>query len=208
MNRASLWWVGLLGAGLTRCLGCTWRTRITGQVEVGPRIYALLHGNLLLPAFPLRHSRAVVMISRHRDGEFIARVVERLGFTTVRGSSTRGGAAAIHEFVRDFPARPWVVTPDGPKGPRGAVKPGLVRLAAATGRCIQPLVGAARPAKVFASWDRFVLPLPFARVVVHFGEPMAVPPDVDEPGVQALARELEQRLAREENVARTTLASW
>jgi len=206
--RRSGYWLGLAGAGLTRLLGCTWRTRITGDVEIGPRIYALPHGSLLLPAFRLRHSRAVVMISRHRDGEIIAQAVRRLGFETVRGSSTRGGAAAAHEFVRAFADRPWVVTPDGPKGPRGSVKPGLIRLAAAAGRLIQPLVGAARPAKVFGSWDRFTLPLPFARVIVHFGEPLVVPRDADEPAVLALTNELQDRLLREEKVAGAALANW
>jgi len=208
MNRVSSYWLGFLGAGLTRVLGCTWRTRITGRFEIEPRIYALPHGSLLLPAFRLRSSRAAVMISRHRDGELIAQAISRLGFATVRGSSTRGGAAAVHEFVRAFPDRPWVVTPDGPKGPRGSVKPGLIRLAAATGRPIQPLVGAARPAKVFGSWDRFTLPLPFARVVVHFGEPLAVPPDVDEQRVVELTRELQERLAGAEKVAGDALANW
>jgi hypothetical protein len=189
-------------------LGITWRVRITGDFVVGPRIYALPHGSLLLPAFRLRTTGAVIMISRHRDGELIAQAIERVGFRTVRGSSTRGGGAASLDFLRNHRDRPWVVTPDGPKGPRGSVKEGLIRLAAESRRVIQPMVGAAAPAKRFASWDRFTLPLPFARVVVHFAAPLAVPPDITPANCQALARELEQRIAAAERVAEQQLAAW
>jgi hypothetical protein len=189
-------------------LGITWRVRITGDFVVGPRIYALPHGSLLLPAFRLRTTGAVIMISRHRDGELIAQAIERVGFRTVRGSSTRGGGAASLDFLRNHRDRPWVVTPDGPKGPRGSVKEGLIRLAAESRRVIQPMVGAAAPAKRFASWDRFTLPLPFARVVVHFAAPLAVPPDITPADCQALAHELEQRIVAAERVAEQQLAAW
>ena len=201
-------WAGRLGAWLIRLFGLTWRVRVTGQFEVAPRIYALLHGNLLLPSFRMRQTGAVVMISRHRDGEIIAQAVERLGFATVRGSSTRGGGFAARDLIEQWPQRPWVVTPDGPKGPRGSVKPGLIRLAEATGRSIQPMVGAARPAKVFGSWDRFTLPWPFARIVVFFGEPMVVPAGLDDAGRDRLARELERRLEDAEKSAQQALANW
>lgn len=200
--------LGCLGGEFVRALGCTWRVRVDGHHEIAPRIYALLHGNLLLPAFRLRRSRAAVMISRHADGELIASAVRRLGFVPVRGSSTRGAALAMHELLRDHGDRPWVVTPDGPKGPRGSVKPGLIRFAAAAGRPIQPLVGAARPAKVFGSWDGFTLPWPLARVVVHFGEPMPVPAEPDDQAVGELVVELERRLATAEKAAADALARW
>lgn len=94
------------------------------------------------------------------------------------------------------------------QGPRGSVKPGLIRLAAAAGRSLQPVVGAARWAKVFASWDRFVLPLPFAKVVVNFAEPLVVPADPDDATCELLARELEKRLAEAEKIAQDELANW
>jgi lysophospholipid acyltransferase (LPLAT)-like uncharacterized protein len=189
-------------------LGASWRIRVCGQFEVAPRIYALLHGNLLLPAFRLRRSRSVVMVSRHRDGELIAQAVERIGFTTVRGSSTQGASQAVRDLLRGFGDRPWVVTPDGPQGPRGSVKEGLIRLAQESLRPIQPMAGAARPAHVFGSWDRFVLPWPFARVVVCFGAPLPVPLGLDDAGRAALARELEQRLLQCEEDARSALRDW
>ena len=200
--------LGALVAGVLRLLGLTWRIKLCGNVTIGPHLYALLHGNLLLPAFRFRRSGAVIMISRHRDGEVIAQAVERIGFRTVRGSSTRGAREAVTELLRDGEGRPWVITPDGPKGPRGTVKPGLIRLAAASGRTIHPVAGAARPAKQFASWDRFVLPLPFARIALWFAEPLEVPAEVDEAQATALAAEVERRLADAENKARAELACW
>jgi lysophospholipid acyltransferase (LPLAT)-like uncharacterized protein len=207
-RKTAAWCIGLVGVWLVRGLALTWRVRVTGRFEVAPRIYTLPHGLLLLPAFRLRSSRAVVMISRHQDGEMIAQTVQRLGYPTVRGSSTRGAGAAVRDLLTRYADRPWVVTPDGPKGPRGSVKAGLIRLAQETGRTLQPLVGAARPAKHFASWDRFALPLPFARVVLHFGEPVAVPHDLPAEQCAEFARQFEQHLAAAEKAAQTELASW
>jgi lysophospholipid acyltransferase (LPLAT)-like uncharacterized protein len=200
--------IGWLSAMFIRVLALTWRVRVAGQIDVGPNIYALLHGNLLLPAFQLRSCRGVVLISRHRDGELIAQAIKHLGYQTVRGSSTRGAASAVREMRREHETQPWVVTPDGPKGPRGSVKEGLIRLAQESGRAIHPLVGAAAPAKRFASWDRFTLPWPFARVVVYFGAPMPVPADLDDAGRAAMAHQLEQRLLDSEKEAETALRNW
>lgn len=201
-------WLGTLGGLLIRLLGCTWRFRVLGTIRTDRPIFALQHGTLLLPAYLTRKLGIAVMISRHRDGEIISRAVEHIGFVTVRGSSTRGASSAIHELLERFPDNPWAVTPDGPRGPRGSVKPGLIRLAAAGGRLLQPVVGAARPAKVFRSWDRFVLPLPFAKVVVNFAEPLQVPPEPDDATCELLARELEKRLAEAEKIAQDELANW
>lgn len=205
MSRA--YWVGLIGSLAIRVLGPTWRMRTTGEFD-GPRpdrIYALLHGQMLFPAFRFRGLGVPVMVSRHGDGEMIARAVERLGYRTVRGSSTRGGAAAVRELVQRFPDVPWVVTPDGPKGPRGSVKEGLVRLAAESGRLIQPVAGAGSRVLQFSSWDRFAVPWPFARVALYFGTPLAVPHDIAPDRLAPLAREIETRLAEAEEKAAQSL---
>lgn len=209
MNRArKAWWIGLLGSLLLRALGATWRVRISGEANVANDIFSLLHAHLLLPLLHYRRARIVAMISQHQDGEFIAQAVERIGYGTVRGSSTRGGSTAVRDLLEHHGDRPWLVTPDGPKGPRGSVKPGLIRMAADARRCLRPMAGAARPAKVFASWDRFVLPWPFARIAVHFGPPLQVPPDPDPAQCEALAHELERRLAECEKSAQSALANW
>ena len=112
---------GLLGPLLVRALGATWRVRFEPPdlrervLAAGPTVYALWHGRLLVGAHAFRGSGVAVMISRHADGEVIARICERLGFRTVRGSSTRGGAAALHDAVEVLRAGGGAAfTPDGP----------------------------------------------------------------------------------------------
>jgi len=201
-------WLGTVGGLLLRALGCTWRVRVLGTLRTERVIYALAHGTMVLPTYIVRKNGIVVMVSQHRDGEIMSRAIEHLGYSTVRGSSTRGATGATHQLLTAFPEKPWAVTPDGPKGPRGSVKVGLIRLAATAGRSIQPVLGAARPAKEFRSWDRFLLPWPFARVVVNYAEPMAVPADADAATCERLARELEVRIADAEKMAKDALANW
>lgn len=208
MNGRRERWLGWLAAWTIRLLGATLRCRVVGERVRERPLFALPHGCLLLLAHHAKHQGMAVMISRHRDGEIISQAVERLGFLTVRGSSTRGGGTAAHELLAAHPDRPWAVTPDGPKGPRGSVKPGLIKLASSAGRSIQPVVAVARPAKRFRSWDRFQLPWPFARVLIHLAEPLAVPGEIDDATAAALARELERRIAAAEKMAEDELASW
>lgn len=208
MTPRRAYWLGLFGSWLLRALSRTWRLRVTGDVTVTTDIYALLHAHLLLPTRRFRRDGVVAMISRHGDGELIAQAVLRLGYGVVRGSSTRGASSAVLELQHEHAAQPWLVTPDGPKGPRGSVKAGLIRLAADNGRSIRPMAGAARPCKQFASWDRFTLPWPFAKVVVHFGPALRVPRDIDAEGSELLARELERALADCEKSAQSALANW
>lgn len=204
------YWIGLCGSLAIRALGPTWRVRVSGEFDEprADRIYALFHGQMLLPAFMFRDVRAVVLVSRHGDGEMIAQALKRLGYGTVRGSSTRGGGSAARELMQRFGDVPWVVTPDGPKGPRGSVKAGLIRLAAESGRPIQPVTGACSRSVSFSSWDRFTLPWPFARVALHFGPLFTVPRDVVPDRREHLARELEARMAASDEEAARSLDRW
>jgi lysophospholipid acyltransferase (LPLAT)-like uncharacterized protein len=121
-----------------------------------------------------------VLASRSRDGELVARWVARFGLTVVRGSSSRGGAEALRALAAAVRAGQDVaVVPDGPLGPRERVQAGIVVLAASTGAPIVPLAFAARPARRLASWDRFLVPLPFARAAVVFGTAATVSREVD-----------------------------
>ena len=204
------YWIGLSASWVIRAFGATWRVRNAGAFDRvhHDRIYALLHGQMLLPSFAFRRVRPVILISRHGDGEMIAQAIERLGYHTVRGSSTRGGGQAAQELIESWADRPWVITPDGPKGPRGSVKEGLIRLAADSGRAIQPICSAASSCKQFSSWDRFVLPLPFSRIAVHFGEPLVVPRDTPASARTAMAQDLESRLRAGEEEAVRELQNW
>jgi hypothetical protein len=166
-------------AGLVARLLCgSWRFRdeATGRPLRGPQplqagLYALWHEHLLPLAYLHRGQGAVAMVSRHRDGEILARVLDRLGYEVVRGSTTRGGAAAYRALVRaGRKGRPLAVTPDGPRGPRRRADPGAVRAARAADLPIVPVAAAAERGWRLNSWDRFLVPAPGTRVWVAHGE--------------------------------------
>lgn len=204
--------IGILGAMLLRTLGPTWRIRVHGHhLDVTRRdvILAFFHGDMLVPAVLYRRHPAAIMISEHGDGELIAQAVRRLGcHLPVRGSSTRGGARAFLEMVKTRAEMPWAITPDGPRGPRGRVHDGVILLASEGRREIIPAGYAVSRGVRFKSWDRFVVPLPFARITAYLGEPLAVPADVGRDQRKALAHELEARLSSVNDAANEALASW
>ena len=192
--RAAAGWlpaVARLAALLIGALGRTWRVehphdyaaedaRIRGGESC---VYAFWHGRMLPLVYTHRGRGIAVLISRHRDGEWIARVIEALGFRTARGSSTRGGEAGVLEMLAlAGDGHCLAITPDGPRGPARKVKPGLAYLASRTGWPIVPVATAARRAWVLHSWDRFRVPLPFTRVHVAYGEPIRVPAGLDDAG--------------------------
>ncbi len=156
-----------------------------------PAVVALWHEFLpVMPAlwFRLRRegrtARVHVLVSRHRDGRFIGRVLARLGVGVVHGSSTRGGAAAgrtLSELLAG--GETIILTPDGPRGPRRAAAPGVAWFAAISGVPVLPAAALCRPRLVLKSWDRMVIPLPFGRGAIVLGEPIAV---AEEEGEQAL----------------------
>jgi len=181
------WWLepaSAAGAALVRVLGATWRVDRAGlaawdaEMARGARcIFAFWHARLLPLVFTHRGRGIAVLVSRHRDGQLITRIIERLGFESARGSSTRGGEEGVLELLEHAAAgRALAITPDGPRGPAGRLKPGVVWLASRTGLPVVPVATAGRAAWVLRSWDRFRVPMPFTRVVVAYGEPIRVPP--------------------------------
>jgi hypothetical protein len=139
--------------------------------------------------------RITVLVSRSRDGEFVSRVLQGFGVHVTRGSSSRGGAQGLLEIARQV-RRGYhaAFTPDGPRGPRYEVQPGIVAVAKRTGAVILPVTYNARWKKVLCSWDSFVVPLPFSRVVVVYGEPIAVPANASPAVVQTKRQEVETSL--------------
>lgn len=136
-----------------------------------------------------------MLISAHRDGRVIAKAIENLGFSTVEGSSRRGGAAALVNIKRILDRGETVgFTPDGPKGPRMRAKLGAIKAAQVTGRPVIPVSGNVARRKVFGSWDRFCLPLPFNRGVILWGTPIHVPRKANEEELERLRLELEKQL--------------
>ena len=158
-------------------------------------ILALWHGRMLLPIFEQRKRGFVSMVSQHVDGEIIARGVKMLGYTIVRGSSTRGGGKALREMVRLMrKGHHGAMMPDGPRGPRGDFKIGTLILAQLADAYIVPMTHTASSAWVFNSWDRFMIAKPFSRVVIAYGEPVKIPRDLKEEGMLALKKEMERRM--------------
>jgi len=187
--------------GLGRSLRVSWHheSRLCDAREASGGkgvIYAFWHQRLLPLCFTHRKQGINVLVSTHKDGEIIARVISNLGFGTVRGSSTRRGLKAFFEMVSDERQHfDLAVTPDGPKGPSKVLKPGLLLLARRTGRPVVPLANAVWPRIELRSWDRFHLPWPGARCSVVLGEPWW--PDRNEHGSTEDARlDLELRLKR------------
>ena len=119
------------------------------------------------------------MVSQSRDGDLITQFIEGLGFSAVRGSSSRGAVKAIREMARSTDRGNLGITPDGPRGPRRQFQPGAVFLASRTGLPLVPLGIAASYCLRLPSWDRFVIPLPLSRMVYLAGHPIHVPPDAD-----------------------------
>ncbi len=143
--------------------------------ELEHAVYALWHEHLLPLAALHAHQGAAVLVSQHRDGEILARLMTRWGYLAARGSSTRGGEKGLRDMVRAARAgRPIAFTPDGPRGPARRCKPGVVRAAAETGLPIVPVGVAATRARRLRSWDRFLVPLPWATIIVSYGTPLVV----------------------------------
>lgn len=163
--------------------------------EGKPVVFVLWHGRLLPCTYWNRHQNLVTLVSQHRDGEYIARIVEKWGYTPVRGSSSRRAAGALRELVRHVRAgRSLAVTPDGPRGPRAVMKPGALLAAQLSGAPVIPAAGGASRGWWFGSWDRFLVPKPFARVRLAYGEPVWIPRDADEAALEVIARDVEARL--------------
>jgi lysophospholipid acyltransferase (LPLAT)-like uncharacterized protein len=160
-----------------------------------PVLYAVWHGRLLPLTYYHRGAGIAALISQSRDGEYIARLVEGWDFIPIRGSSSRGGGAALAEVVRQAEAgRSIAITPDGPRGPRQKVQPGVLVAAQRTGLPILPVAAGCDRAWWPGGWDRFCVPKPFARVRVLYGEPLWVPASSDEADLRRHAVELERTM--------------
>ena len=158
-------------------------------------IAAFWHQRLLMMPFLPHKGRVGMMISRHRDGEFIARAVKLFGIDSVRGSTTRGGAAALRGRVRFFEnGAHLAITPDGPQGPRHVVQRGVIELARLTAAPIIPVAYSASRKKVFNSWDHFILPLPFCKVIYVYGEAIFIPRNLSEKELEEKRLLVEDRL--------------
>jgi len=161
-----------------------------------PLIVAVWHGRLLMAPFSWPHSdRSHILVSAHRDGQLIARTLNFLRMGTIPGSTRRGGGMALRRLHNILHGGGVVgLTPDGPRGPRMRVTPGVIQLARLTGAPIYPIAYSAHPRFVFDSWDRFVLPFPFSRGIYLWGEPIFIARETDRADMERVRHALEETL--------------
>jgi len=189
---------GVLGLGLVGALFATTRSEPRGEEHYlrfrrqgAPVIFVFWHGQMLPLVHHHRNEGVVVLVSEHADGEYITRVIERHGFGTVRGSSTRGATKGLKGLIRAARAgKDLALTPDGPRGPARVFKPGALAVAQATGLPIIPLAAGASRGWRFHSWDGFLVPRPFSRIRIEYGPPRWVPRDADRGTLDAMSLDI------------------
>lgn len=194
--------ISMAGYRLVSWLGATLRYKTEGLdhfeaiVRSGRQpIMAFWHGRILAATYFFRRRGIVVITSENFDGEWIAGIIERFGYGTSRGSTSRGGTKALLQLTRDMAAgKPAGFTVDGPRGPARVAQPGAVWLAKATGNPVLPFHLEADRYWTLNSWDRTQIPKPLATVALVVGEPFDVPRDADERGIESARLELEKRL--------------
>lgn len=192
-QRLSLWLISWLGYLAIRIIGPTLRVSFAyepgseDEPKTRPAIYCFWHRCVFAAAYLFRNNDIRVLTSRSYDGEYIARIIERLGFRAVRGSSSRGAVQSLRELQRELDEDAFVAfTIDGPRGPRYVAKPGPIHLARVTGAPIFSFYVAAEKAWILNTWDAFVLPKPFSRVHCHVRSPISIAADANHE--QSLAR--------------------
>lgn len=193
MPGVAAWVVRLICATLRiRCVG---EERFTG-IE-GGKILCLWHGRTIPPTARYRGVDITILISLSRDGEMISKILASLGYPALRGSTGPSGARVLASCIKLLRnGRTLAVTPDGPRGPSGVAQGGVMTMARKSGCALVPMGCSARPRVVMRSWDRYLIPLPFARALMMFGEPIYVPENADDATVEALRQRLETEMRR------------
>ena len=207
--------ISILGYRIVALLGSTLRWKTEGLehfdaiVRGGHQpIMAFWHGRILPATYYFRRRGIVVITSENFDGEWIAGIIERFGYGTARGSTSRGARKALLQLTRDMAAgKPAGFTIDGPRGPARVAQAGAVWLSKATGNPVLPFHLEADRYWTVKSWDRTQIPKPFATVAIAMGEPFAVPGNADDGAIEGARVSLERRLSRLETRALELLRS-
>ena len=204
-QRFLLWLISWTAYLLVRLVGSTLRFQITleegsladGARRAHPAIYCFWHRAMIASAYHFRNMHIGIMISRSFDGECIARIVEKLGFRPVRGSSSRGGAGALMGMRQELElGHPAVFTADGPRGPLYVAKRGPVLLAHKTGYKICCFHVAVERAWILKSWDRMMVPKPFSRASFYITSPLTVPPNATDDELENYRKKVQADLDR------------
>jgi lysophospholipid acyltransferase (LPLAT)-like uncharacterized protein len=195
ISAAGYWFIRLIGPTLR--VSASFEDGAQHALEDRPYIASFWHSCIIPSAYIFRGLGIRVMTSASYDGEYIARIIQRFSYAAVRGSSSRNAVAAQLGMRRAL-EEGWTVafTLDGPLGPRHKVKPGPVGLGRATGLALTTFHAAVDKAIVLNSWDKMVIPLPFARVLVRVGKLIAVPADASDQDLERYTAELQATLDR------------
>jgi lysophospholipid acyltransferase (LPLAT)-like uncharacterized protein len=208
-DKLKVWLGGFLGAAVLRLLSASWYWTmdiavVRSAILSGPfpRIFVFWHNSqLFLPGlfrqagWGVTNRPIYVLISRHTDGRIIAQAIAYFGIKSVAGSSSRGGASAARALIKQIHRGADIaVTPDGPRGPAEEVKTGVVEIASRTGAFIYPMVLNAQKYWQLKSWDKMIIPKPFAKVTALVGAPFQVPADLSKEEISVQARKLEKTL--------------
>ena len=201
-KRAQVAAIATLGYPVVRALTATWTWRVSGAEHVdaitaaGHRpILALWHGRILAATPYFQRRGIVAMASENFDGEWIARLLGKFGYGAARGSTSRGGSAALRQLVKDVKAYGVAFTLDGPRGPAEVAQPGAVWLAKVTGNPLLPFHAEAASHWTLRSWDRAQIPKPFSKVAMAIAAPIYVPRNADPAAMEDGRQRLEQSLA-------------
>ncbi len=187
MKELLRWLAGRWGHLVLKLLGVSTRTRIEGDstaqahLAAGkPCLLAIWHGKMLLPLYRFRYRDYLILVSRHRDGEVLARAASRLGYETIRGSSGKGGGEAKEAVQAELRrGRTVIIHPDGPTGPRHRLKAGVVVIAQRCDVPIIPVTFTAKRITQLRSWDRFEIWWPFSTSRLLIGAPLQLAPDLE-----------------------------
>ena len=199
--------LAFVGAGILKSLFLTLRLRVEDpygfvkSASTDPAIFCFWHNRILGITFvfrkiyPKRRKGVTVLTSASKDGEILANIVAAFGMGSARGSSSRRGSRALLELVRLVRSGTDIaITPDGPRGPRYSLGPGVIQLAQSTGAQILPVHASFSRCIRMKTWDGFIIPLPFTKVSVTLGAPMTIPAQIDDEGFENERKKLEDIL--------------
>jgi lysophospholipid acyltransferase (LPLAT)-like uncharacterized protein len=202
MQRIILILASCVGPVLLLLYGFTWRIKWRGTENLkeakkisGKIIYAFWHSRLLGLCYAHRFQGVGIMVSKSFDGEWITRLVTKLGYKTYRGSASKDGASGLLEMIKDPPEGDFALTVDGPKGPAEKVKPGAITLASKAALPVVPITIIAEKAWCLKSWDRFMLPIPFTTITVSRGPHISIPADINKDSLKEYRIKLEKAIA-------------
>ena len=201
-KRAEVAAIAAAGYPLMRAIASTWTRKDAGSEHLDAvrakglqPIISLWHGRIFPAIIHFQRRGIVVIISENYDGEWIARIVNKFGYGTARGSTSRGGPRALLQLVREVKSTGVAFTLDGPRGPAEVAQAGAVWLAKATGNPLVPFHAEAASAWTLKSWDRTQVPKPFSTVAGVVGAPLYVPRDADDTALEEWRQRLQQSLA-------------